>query len=75
MKYVLALSMLFVLSVSGAAWAASWFRRTRRLRRIESAEIEVVGALDDGRLARQTGEALLQHLDGLRRECRQRNRA
>jgi hypothetical protein len=70
MKLALVLSMMLALSVGGAIWAAKWLRRRRRLGRLESAETEVAAALDDGRLARQTAEALLQHLEGLRRECR-----
>ena len=42
-------------------------RRRRTVRQLERAEAEVTEALADGRLARITGEALLQHLEGLRR--------
>ena len=73
MKLALVLSVLVVFSVGGATWAAKWLRRSRRMGRLKSAEIEVAAALDDGRLTRQTGEALLQHLEGLRRECRNGN--
>lgn len=44
-------------------------RRFRRLRRLERAEAGVAEAMADGRLSATTGEALLQHLDGLRRAC------
>ena len=44
-------------------------RRLRLLRRLERAESVVADAMADGRLATSTGEALLQHLDGLRRAC------
>ena len=44
-------------------------RRYRRLHRIELAERRVSEAMADGRLAKASGEALLQHLDGLRRAC------
>ena len=44
-------------------------RRFRRLRRLERAEVGVAEAMADGRLSATTGEALLQHLDGLRRAC------
>jgi hypothetical protein len=37
------------------------------LRRLERAKSEVAEAVEGGRLARATGEALLQHLEGLRR--------
>ena len=70
MTSALAFLALVALSVAGVVWAPRWLRRRRRMGRLESAENEVAAALDDGRLARQTGEALLQHLDGLRRECR-----
>jgi hypothetical protein len=39
------------------------------LRRLDRAESVVADAMADGRLAIATGEALLQHLDGLRRAC------
>jgi Flp pilus assembly protein TadB len=44
-------------------------RRYRRLRRLDRAVVDVSLAMDDGRLAATSGEALLQHLDGLRRAC------
>ena len=45
------------------------FRRLRLLRRLDRAESVVANAMADGRLATSTGEALLQHLEGLRRAC------
>lgn len=42
-----------------------WWRLQRRLAR---AAAEVAAAMADGRVPRATGEALLQHLEGLRRE-------
>jgi HAMP domain-containing protein len=44
-------------------------RRYRRLRRLERAAGSVSEAMADGRLPAAAGEALLQHLDGLRRTC------
>jgi hypothetical protein len=44
-------------------------RRLRLLRRIERAEAAVAVAIADGRLSAATGEAALQHLEGLRRAC------
>ena len=44
-------------------------RRLRRVRRLEDSEADVAKAMADGRLSGATGEALLQHLEGLRREC------
>jgi type II secretory pathway pseudopilin PulG len=69
------LPVLLVLSAAGALIARQRIRRRRRIRQLESAEFEVSAALDDGRLARRTGEALLQHLEGLRRECSRRDGA
>ena len=69
MNVFVVLPVFFVLSVAGAVIARQRFRRRRRIRLLENAEFEVSAALDDGRLARGTGEALLQHLEGLRREC------
>jgi len=63
------LPILLVLAAAGAVIVRQRLRLRRRIQRLESAEIEVSAALDDGRLARPTGEALLQHLEGLRREC------
>jgi hypothetical protein len=42
-----------------------WWRLQRRLAR---ASAEVAAAMADGRLPRTTGEVLLQHIEGLRRE-------
>jgi len=63
---------VFVLAV--AALAASfplrrYVKRWLRRRRLEKCEADVAAAIADGRLARATGEALLQHLEGVRREC------
>lgn len=43
-------------------------RRWRLQRRLARAAAEVAVAMADGRLPRATGEVLLQHLEGLRRE-------
>lgn len=43
--------------------------RRRWVRRLENSEANVAEAVADGRLPRATGEVLLQHLEGLRREC------
>jgi hypothetical protein len=58
---VVVLTALFIFRVA--------VRRYRRLHRIELAERRVSEAMADGRLAKAFGEALLQHLDGLRRAC------
>lgn len=53
-----------------AVLALRWLaRRYRRLGRLEGAAVGVSRAMADGRLTATTGEALLQHLDGLRRAC------
>ena len=67
-----------LIAVAGAAGAAAAFavpflRRRRRVRRLEDSEASVAKAVADGRLPRSTGEALLQHLEGLRRECSGQN--
>ncbi len=58
---------------AAAAFALPFLRRRRRVRRLESGEASVAKAVADGRLPRATGEALLQHLEGLRRECSGKN--
>ena len=64
----LVVAAILVAFVAGLAFR--WFaRRFRRLRRLERAAGAVSRAMSDGRLAAGTGEALLQHLDGLRRAC------
>ena len=66
----LAVLLLFVgLAAGGAILGRIGFRRASRIRRLESAETEVVAAVADGRLERESGEAMLQHIEGLRREC------
>ena len=68
MRTELVVAMVLVAIVLGLA--LRWFvRRFRRLRRLERATGAVSMAMADGRLAAGTGEALLQHLDGLRRAC------
>jgi len=68
MRTELVVAMVLVAMVVGLAFR--WFaRRFRRLRRLEGATGAVSRAMADGRLAAGTGEALLQHLDGLRRAC------
>jgi hypothetical protein len=57
-----------VAAAAAAAFAVPFLRRRRRVRRLEHAEEGVAKSLADGRLSRATGEVLLQHLEGLRRE-------
>jgi len=58
--------LLVVLTVGGGI-ARRVLRRRRWVRRLERAEKGVAAAVADGRIASLTGEALLQHLEGLRR--------
>lgn len=59
--------------VAGAAIGATCFRpflrRRRLVRRLLRSEASVAKAVSDGRVSKATGEMLLQHLEGLRREC------
>ncbi len=68
-------AILAVAVVAGGAiaFAVPFLRRLRRVRRLEDSEASVAKAVADGRLPRTTGEALLQHLEGLRRECSGKN--
>jgi len=64
----LVVATVLVLIVGGFTFR--WLvRRFRRLHRLERATMGVSGAIADGRISTTTGEALLQHLDGLRRAC------
>ena len=69
------MTMVLLVAAASAAMVAGLLavrglaRRLRRLRRLERAEARVSEAMADGRLAASAGEALLQHLDGLRRAC------
>ena len=66
-ELVLAVGLVaVVIGLLSLRWLA---RRYRRLRRLERATAGVSRAMADGRLSAGTGEALLQHLDGLRRAC------
>ena len=69
MRTELVVAMVMVAMVVGALVLRWLVRRSRRMRRLERAAAGVSRAMDDGRLAATTGEALLQHLDGLRRAC------
>jgi hypothetical protein len=60
-------SLLVALVVAAVDALLGPLRRRRTVRRLERAESEVAEAVEGGRLARPTGEALLQHLEGLRR--------
>ncbi|MGD9253435.1 MAG: hypothetical protein PVG92_05835 [Holophagae bacterium] len=69
MKMALLAAIVVVAVVVVALVSRGLVRRLRLLRRLDRAEGAVAEAMADGRLATPTGEALLQHLDGLRRAC------
>lgn len=69
MRTELFLAMVLVAMVVGVLVLRRLVRRFRRIRRLERATAGVSRAMADGRLAATTGEALRQHLDGLRRAC------
>jgi uncharacterized membrane protein YcjF (UPF0283 family) len=69
MNPALTIAVVSVAVVAGIVILRGFVRRLRRLRRLERAEERVSEAMADGRLATAAGEAVLQHLDGLRRAC------
>ena len=69
MRTEFVLAMVLVAHLLGALVLRWLVRRFRRFRRLDRATVSVSRAMADGRLAATTGEALLQHLDGLRRAC------
>jgi type II secretory pathway pseudopilin PulG len=66
---LLVVALFVTVLVAGAVAARSPLRRARRLRALRRAEETIEGAIADGRLGTATGEAVLQHLEGLRRAC------
>jgi hypothetical protein len=54
---------------AGALVLRGIVRRLRLMRRLDRAASAIADAMADGRLSTASGEALLQHLDGLRRAC------
>jgi HAMP domain-containing protein len=69
MNTALATAVILVVLAAGIFVFRRLVWRFRRLRRLDRAEESVSEAMADGRLAAAAGEALLQHLDGLRRAC------
>ncbi len=63
------LVLVMAAAVIGLAALRPIARRWKWRRQLAGSEAEVAAAMADGRLSRATGEALLQHLEGLRREC------
>ena len=69
MRIELVVAIMVVAMVVGVLVLRRLVRRFRRIRRLERAAAGVTRAMADGRLSAILGEALLQHLDGLRRAC------
>ena len=64
-----AVILIVAAAAAGLTYLRPYARRWRWRRRLIQAEGEVAAAMADGRLQRATGEAMLQHLEGLRRQC------
>ena len=69
MSTALTAACLLAAGAVGAFVLRALVRRHRRIRRLERAASGVSEAMADGRLPAAAGEALLQHLHGLRRTC------
>jgi len=71
--YLVMVVVLLVLLVAASIVAATvgnrLVRRYRWMHRLEQSESAVESAVAEGRLGADTGHALMQHLEGLRREC------
>ena len=63
------LALVVLLVAVAAVVGRRLVRRHRWVRRLERSEFGVEAGVAEGRLAAATGEALMQHLEGLRREC------
>ena len=61
--------LLVAASVVAATVGRRLVRRYRWMHRLEQSESAVESAVAEGRLGVDTGHALMQHLEGLRREC------
>ena len=68
MKFLAMAVLLAAASAFAAAVGRRMVRRHRWVRRLERSELGVETGVAEGRLATATGEALMQHLEGLRRE-------
>ena len=69
MKLLMMAVVLMMASVLAASVGRRLVRRHRWVRHLERSEIGVEAGVAEGRLAAATGEALMQRLEGLRREC------
>jgi len=68
MKWLAIATLLVALSAVAAVVGRRVLRRRRWRRRLELSASRVEAAVAGGRLPASTGETLLQHLEGLRRE-------
>lgn len=66
---VVLLVLLVAASIVTATVGRRLVRRYRWMYRLEQSESAVESAVAEGRLGADTGHALMQHLEGLRREC------
>ena len=66
---VVLLVLLVAASIVAATVGRRLVRRYRWMHRLEQSESAVESAVAEGRLGADTGHALMQHLEGLRREC------
>ncbi len=69
MNLVMVVVLLVATSVVTAIVGRRLVRRHRWMHRLEQSESAVELAVAGGRLGADTGHALMQHLEGLRREC------
>jgi hypothetical protein len=69
MTVVVLAVVLVAAAAIGGAIVRPIIRRFRRIRLLVRAEDSVAAAVADGRMPTATGQALLQHLEGLRRIC------
>lgn len=69
MTFGLTLFVTAVVALAAVFPLKRYMKRRLQTRRLERCEADVAAAIADGRLTRATGEAVLQHLEGARREC------
>jgi len=68
MKLLMMVGLLAAGSAIAAVVGRRVVRRHRWIRLLERSELGVEAGVAEGRLAADTGEALMQHLEGLRRD-------
>jgi len=69
MKLLMVVVLLVAASVVVTTVGRRLVRRHRWVHRLEQSGSAVESAVAEGRLGADTGHALMQHLEGLRREC------